>query len=160
MRYFEFPHCSRMFCLHLNISEKLHLQHLFEKLIAFVFLNMIKHQHILKNNINHSKKRGPPQCFHLHTNPALCRVLIYSVNKAHVLVATVGLFWLFFLNLLSCNFVPLLNKSLRFTRFTRIFSNHPVVILTNHCQSCNAFLPDVHCSKRPRSLFAAVCSKW
>ena len=32
MGYFEFLHGSRMICLPLNISEKLHWQHLFEKL--------------------------------------------------------------------------------------------------------------------------------
>ena len=42
--------------------------------------------------------------------------MIHSVDKTHVLVATMELIWSLFLNTLSFNFVPRPNKSLRLTR--------------------------------------------
>ena len=65
--------------------------------------------------------------FHLHTKPVFGRVLVHSVDKIDVLVVTVELIWLLFLNILSFNFVQTPNKSLRFRRFRRSYVNHPVV---------------------------------
>ena len=45
----------------------------------------------LKNNIYHSNKRGPPPFFHSDTSPVLGQVLVYSIDKIHILVATVKL---------------------------------------------------------------------
>ena len=74
----------------------------------------------------------------------------------HVLVVTVNLIWLMFLNIfIFCNFVPKPNKCLRFTRFRRSYVNRPAVILTNHCQSYSAFILDVHCLNWPRSFFCS-----
>ena len=75
------------------------------------------------------------------------------MDKTHVLVVTVDLIWLLFLNILSFNFVATPRKSLRFTRFIRSYVNRPAVVLTNHCQSYTAFLLDVRCSKLPCSIF-------
>ena len=47
----------------------------------------------------------------------LGHVLVHSVDKTHVLDVTVELIRLFFLNILSFNFVPTPNKSLRFRGF-------------------------------------------
>ena len=75
------------------------------------------------------------------------------VDRTHVLLATVDLIWLLFLNILSFNFVATTRKSLRFARFIRSYVNCPAVVLTNHCQSYTAFLLDVRCSKLPCSIF-------
>ena len=78
--------------------------------------------------------------------------LVHSVDKTHVLVVTMNLIWLLFLNILSFNFVETPRNSLRFTRFIRGYVNRPAVVLTNHCQSYTAFLLYVRCSKLPRSI--------
>ena len=69
----------------------------------------------------------------------LGNILVHSVDKTHVVVETVELVWLFFLNIVSFNFMPTPNKSLRFTRFGRSYVNRTAVVLTNHCQSYTAF---------------------
>ena len=83
------------------------------------------------------------------TGPALA----HFVDKTHVLVVTVDLIWLLFLNILSFNFAATSRKSLRFTRFIRSYVNSPAVVLTNHCQSYTAFLLYVRRSKLPCSNF-------
>ena len=70
--------------------------------------------------------------------PILGHVLVHSVDKTHVLVVTVELVGLLFLNTFSFNFAPTPNKPLGFTRFRRSYVNHPAVVLTNHCQSYTA----------------------
>ena len=70
-------------------------------------------------------------------------VLVHSVDKTHVLVATVELVGLLFLNTFLLNFVPTPNKSLRFIGFRRSYVNRTVVVLTSHYQSYTAFLLDV-----------------
>ena len=87
-------------------------------------------------------------------------VLAHSIGKSHVLLVTVELICLLFLNKLFFNFVPIPNKSLRFTRFRRSYVNRTAIVLTNHCQSYTAFLLDVLCWKWSRSFFAAVCPQW
>ena len=124
-----------------------------QRLIAFLFVNTIQCPRTLKNNIYHSNKRGQPPFFHLDTNPILGYALVHSVDKTHVLVVTVDLIWLLFLNILSFNFAATSRKSLRFTRFIRSYVNSPAVVLTNHCQSYTAFLLYVRCSKLPCSNF-------
>ena len=111
----------------------------------------------LRNNIYHSNKREPLTIFHSDTNPTLDHVLVHSVDRIHALVVTMELIWLLFLNMLSFNFLPTLNKSLRFTRFRGSYVNRPTVVLTNHCQSYVAFLLEKRCSKWPHSFF---CSCW
>ena len=124
-----------------------------QRLITFIFVNTIQYPRTLKNNIYHSNKRRPPPFFHLDTNPVIGHALVHSVDKTHVLVVTVDLIWLLFLNILSSNFVATPRKFLRFTRFIRSNVNRPVVVLTNHYQSYTAFLLDVRCSKFPCSIF-------
>ena len=114
---------------------------------------MIQYPRTLKNSIYHSNKRGPPPFFHLDTNPVIGHALVHSVDKTQVLVVTVDLIWLFFLNILSFNFIAAPRKSCRFTRFIRSYVNRPVVVLTSHCQSYTAFLLDVRSSKLPCSIF-------
>ena len=75
-----------------------------------------------EHNIYYSNKRGPPPFFHLDTNPVLAHVLVHSVDKTHCLVVTMELIWLFF-SIFSFNFVPTPNKSLRFTRFKKLFKS-------------------------------------
>ena len=136
MGYFEFPDGLRIICVPLNIPEKVHWQHLFEnpnrqRLIVFILANTIQYPRTLKSKIYHSNKRGPPLFFHLDINPVLGRVLIHSVDKTHVLVEKGWLIWLLFLNILSFNFVPTPNKSLKLTRFTKSYVNHSAVFLNN-----------------------------
>ena len=90
--------------------------------------------------------------------PILGYTLVHSVDKIHVLVLTVELVWLLFLNMFFFNFVPTMNKSLRFTRFRRSYKNRSAVVLTNYCQSYTAFLLNVRCSKWPRSFFCSCLS--
>ena len=121
MEHFEYLHDSRMIYLPFNFSEKLHWQHLFEKLgeaeaiITFISVNTIQHPLILKSNIDHSSKQGPPPFFHLDTSPVLCHSLVHFDDKTHVLAEKVELIWCFFLNIVSFNFVEMPNKSFRFS---------------------------------------------
>ena len=57
------------------------------------------------------------------------QILIQSDDKTHILVVTVKLIWLLFLNILSFNFIPKPNKSLGFTRFRRSYLNRPAAVL-------------------------------
>ena len=91
------------------------------------------------------KQMGTTTIHHLDTNPVLGHVLIYSVDKTHVLVVTVELIWLLFLNILSFNFLPTPNKFLKLKRFRKSYVNRPDVVLTNHT-SYTAFLLDVRCA--------------
>ena len=122
-----------------------------QKLIAFIFVNTIQYPRTLKKNIYHLNKRGPPLFFHLDTSPVIGHALVYSVDKTHVLDLTS----LLFLNILSFNFVATSRKSLRFTRFIGSYVNRPVVVLTNHFQSYNAFLLDVRCSELSWLIFCS-----
>ena len=93
-----------------------------QRLIAFIFINIMQHPGILKNNIDHLSKRGPPPFFHSDTNLVLGNVLVHSVEKTHVLVLTGELIWLLFLNILFLNYVQRPNKSHRFRKFRRSYS--------------------------------------
>ena len=134
--------------------RKIALSTLFEK------LGEAKTQEPLNNNKDHLRKRGAPPFFHSDTNLVLNHVLVHSVDKTHVLVVTVVLIWLLFLNILSFNFFPTSSRSLKFRRFRTSYVNCHVVVPTNHYQSCPAllFLLDVRCSKKPRSFFCNCLS--
>ena len=90
--------------------------------------------------------------------PILGHVLAHSFEKTHVLVAIVKLICLLFLNKLFSKFVPIPNKTLRFTIFRRNYVNHTAVVLNNRCQSYTAFLPYVRCWKWTRSFFCSCLS--
>ena len=83
---------------------------------------MIQHSGILKNNIDHLSKRGPPTFFRSDTNLVLGKLLVLFVEKTHVLIVTVELIWLLFLNILFLNYVQTLNKSHRVTKFRRSYT--------------------------------------
>ena len=134
LEHFKFLNGSRVICLPLNTSEKLHCQYLFEK------LGKAETQELLNNNKDHSRKREPPAFFHSDTNVVLGHVLVHSVGKSHVLSVTVELTWLLFLNVLSFDLFRTPNKSLRFRIFRRIYVNCHAVVPTNHYQSCTALL--------------------
>ena len=94
------PHNRRL----MGHSELLHGSIMQEKqrLITFIFVNMIEHPRILNNNIYRLSKRGPPPFFNQDTSLVLGNVLVYSFEKKnHVLVVTVELIWIFFLNIIS-----------------------------------------------------------
>ena len=93
-----------------------------QRLIAFIFVNMIEHPGILKNDIDHLSKRGPPPFCHSDTNLVLGNVLDNSVEKTHVLVVTGELIWLLFLNILFFNYVQEPSKSHRFRKFRRSYT--------------------------------------
>ena len=125
-----------------------------QRLITFIFVNTIQYSRTLTINIYHSNKWGPPLFLHLDTSSVIGHALVHSVDKTHVLVVTVDLIWLLFLNIISFfNFVATPIKSLRFTRFIRSYVNCPAVLLTNHCQSYTVFLLNVRSSKLPCSIF-------
>ena len=71
--------------------------------------------------------------------PILGHVLVHSGDKSHVLVVTVELIWLMFLNIFSSNFFPTLNN-----------------LWTNHYQNCTAFLLDLRCLKWQCSFFSLL----
>ena len=75
----------------------------------------------------------------------LGHVLIHSADKTHVLIVTVELIWLLFLNILSFNFDPTPNKFLRLKLFRKSYVNRPDVVLIS-LTSYTAFLLDVHCA--------------
>ena len=143
-----------MICLGLNISEKLHYQHLFEK------LGEAETQELLNNNKDHSRKRGRPPFFHSDTNLVFSHILVHSCRQKLCSSCNSGINLILFLNTLSFNFFLTQNKSFRFGRFRRSYVNCHVVVPTNHCQSCTAlpFWLDVHCSKQPRSFFCSCLS--
>ena len=166
MGYFEFLYGSGIICLPLNIPEKLHWQHLFQRaerqrVIAFILLNIRQYSRTLKNNIHHSNKRVPPPFFHSDTSPVFSDVLIHSFDKTHVLVVTVELNWLLLLNIPSLNFVPTLNKPVRLARFRISYVKRPAVILTSQT-SYTAFLLDLRCVVQSGHVpfLAAVCPRW
>ena len=135
MKCFEFLHGLTIISFALNISENLHWQHLFKRLeeaethhLRLCQCNIIpthpEEQHLPFKQI------GTPPFFHSDTNPVFGHVPFHSVDKTHVLVVTVELIWLLFLNILSFNFAPTPNKSLRLTPFRRSYvNNHTTVIL-------------------------------
>ena len=131
-----------------------------QRLTTFIFVNTIQNPHILRNNIDHSSKRGQPPFFHSDTSLALSHILVDSVSKTSILVVAVELIWLFFLNILPFNFVQRQNKSLRFRRFRRIYVTHPAIVSTNHNQSWTRLL-FLTCSVQSGYVsFFAVCSQW
>ena len=83
-----------------------------QRLIIFILVKAIQYPRILKSNIYYSSKRVPLPFFHSDTNPVFSLVLIHSFDKTHVLVVTVELIWLLLLNIISFNFIPMLNKFL------------------------------------------------
>ena len=117
MGYFKFLLGSRIICLPFNIPENLYWQHLFQKREEAETHSLYLSQY---NTIaTHPEEQHPPfsqkgplPFFHLDASPVLGHVLIYSVDKTHVLVVTVELIWLLFLNMLSFNFISAPNKSL------------------------------------------------
>ena len=72
-----------------------------QRLITFIFVNTIQYSRTLTINIYHSNKWGPPLFLHLDTSFVIGHALVHSVDKTHVLVVTVDLIWLLFLNILS-----------------------------------------------------------
>ena len=166
MGYFEFIHGSRIICLSLNTSEKMHWQYLLEKLEEVETHRLLCQYNTIPTHPEEQhlpfKQTGTSTTFSFDTNPVLGHVLVHYFDKTHVLVVTVQLIWLLLLNVLSFNFVPKPNKYLRFTRFRRSYVNCLAVVLINHYQSYTAFLLDVNCSKWPRSFFffTVACPKW
>ena len=111
MGHFEFLHDSRKICVPLKISKKLHWQHLLGKLgdaetiTTFIAVNANeKHRPF--------KQTGSSSLVHGH-------VLVYSVDKTHVLIVTVESIWLFLLNIPSFSFAQTSIKSIRLRRLRR-----------------------------------------
>ena len=86
----------------------------------------------------------------------LDQVLVYSIDKTHVLIVTVELAWLLFLNMLSLNFVPTPNKSVRFTEFRKSYVYRPAAVLIK-----GTLLSCLMCAAQSGNFpfFAAVCSQ-
>ena len=73
------PHNRRL----MGHSELLHGSIMQEKqrLITFIFVNVIEHPRILNNNIYRLSKRGPPPFFNQDTSLVLGNVLVYSFEE-------------------------------------------------------------------------------
>ena len=153
MGHSEFLYGLKLICLPLNISE----------LQAWRGRDSSNSSCILKNNIQHrnierlSKRRHHISFIRI---PILYLEMLWPIlsKENPVLVVTVELIWLLFLNMLSFNFIQTSNKSLRFRKFRRSNVHHSVVVQTNRCQSCSAFLHDVCCPKGPHSFFCGCLS--
>ena len=91
--------------------------------------------------------------------PILGHVLVHSDDKTRVLVVTVELIWLFFLNIYFFNFVPTPNKSFRFTRFRISYVNHTAIILTNHWLSYTVFFSMCAVQSGPVPFFRSCLSR-
>ena len=119
----------------------------------------MQHPDILKNNINHLSKNGPPPFLHSDTNLVLRNVLVHSVERNHVLVVTGKLIWLLFLNILSFNYAQTTNKFLRFRKFRRSYMYTSLLSFKPTTMKCRLlFLLDAHCWKRPYSIFCCCLS--
>ena len=101
MGYFEFLNGSRMICLPFSISEKLHWQHVFEKLgrnsspVSLLVRYNTYASWLTTSNI---QTNGNHHHFFIRI-PILGHVLVHSVYKTCILVVKVELIWLFFLNI-------------------------------------------------------------
>ena len=119
---------------------------------------MLQYPCTQSDNIYHSNKWEPPPFPFLYpdANHVIGHALVHTVDKTHVLFATLELIWLLFLNIRSFNFVLAPRIYLRFSRFRRSYVNRPVVVLTDYGQMYSAFLLDVLCSNLPRSFFSQL----
>ena len=120
---------------------------------------LIQYPRTLRNNTYHSNKQVPPSTFYSETNPVITHTLVHSVDKIRVLVLTVELTWLLFLNALCFKFAPTPRKSLRFTRFRRSYVNCPAVALTTAKVTLFFCLMSAIQSGHV-NFFEAVCSQW
>ena len=117
MRYFKFLLGSRIIYIPFNIPENLYWQYLFQKPEEAETHSLYLSQY---NTIaTHAEEQHPPfsqkgttTIFSFGCQSCACHVMVYSVDKTHVLVVTVELIWLLFLNMLSFNFISAPNKSL------------------------------------------------
>ena len=107
MGYFEFWHGSRMNPL--NISKRLHWQYLFKK--ARRGRDYHHSSSLLTRGLSFWRTTSTIQA------NALVHCLVHSADKTHVLGVAVDSIWLFFLNILSRNFIQTPNNSFRFRRF-------------------------------------------
>ena len=141
MEYFEFLNGLRIICLPFEYFRKTASTTCLQKarrgreLSPLSFL--IRCPRILNNNIYHSNKWEPPSFFHLDTNTWSRSGPFCWQNPSSG--CNSGTDFVVVLECIIFNFVPTLNKSLRFTRVRRNYVNRTAVVLTNHCQSYTAF---------------------
>ena len=102
----------------------------------FIFINLIQYPHTLNSNIYHWNKQEPPPFFHSGTNTWLHSGPFCLQNPCSGCDSGTDLVDVLEYNFVD--FVPTLNKSLRFTRFRRSYINLTAIILTNHCQNYTA----------------------
>ena len=138
IKYFEFLNGSRIICLLLNFSEKLHSKSWKGRDSSPLSLLIRYNTHAPWKTTSTIQTNGNHHHFFIRIS-ILGHVLVYSVDKTHDLVVTVELIGLLFFNIFSFNFAPTPNKSLKFTRFRRSYINHSAFVLNNHCQSYTAF---------------------
>ena len=141
MRYSELLHGSNIICLPLNIPEKLHWQHLFEKPEKAETHRLYFSQY---NTIpTHPEKQ------HLPFKLTGTNTIFSFVYQSCTLPSSDPFCWQ---NPYSgCNSGIDLVIVLEYTFFQNL--NHLAVVLTKHCQSYTAFLLYVRCSKWSRSFF-------
>ena len=166
--YFEFLYDVGVIILPLNIPEKLHWQHPFEKpeeaethrLYLSYFNTVPKHPN---EQYLPLKQTGTTTLVSFDTNPVFGHVLIHfffwqnscsSCSSGIYLV--VVLEYTFFQ--LSSNAEQI---SVRLTRFRRSYVKRPLVILTSNTNYAT-FLLDVCCAVKSGHVpfFAAVCPQW
>ena len=130
MGHSEFLHGSRLICLPLNTLEKLQARRGRDSSTSSLL--MWYNTHIFW--------RTTP-------NIETSNALVHRFEKIPVLVVTVELIWLLFLNILSFNFLQTPNKSLKFIKFRKSNLHRSVVVQTKHCQFALLFLLDLRCLK-------------
>ena len=143
MGHFKFLHGSTMTYPPLNISEKLHQQHLFEKLrettlIAFIFVNTMQYLHILK----HSRKGSTiifsfvyQACTWPNSSPFCQKNSSSGCNSGIHLVLEYTLF-------------QLCSNAEQISEIQKIQENLCKLLCccSNYCQNCSVFLFDFFCS--------------
>ena len=167
MRYVELVHDSKMICLPLNISKKLHWQHLFEKqeeaenIITLISVDKPQTRSFWRTTST-IQGNGHHHYFFIRI-PILYLATFWSILSIKLM------FWLlqcnsfgycswiyFHLTFFKCRTNPLGSENLQ-----RNNVNYPLVVSTNHCQSFSAFfclMCDVQSSNIP--FFASNYPQW
>ena len=126
MGYSELLHGSRMICFPLNISEKLKNRRR-RDLSSPSFLIWCKLSHFEERH-QPFKQTGTKTIFSFGYQSSPWKGFGPSYRKNFVLVVIVEFNWLFFLNIVSFNFVQAQNNSPRFWKFRRINVYRPDVV--------------------------------
>ena len=123
-----------------------------QRLITFIFVDMIQYPYILKNSIYHLSKQGSPPFFDKDTSLVLGNFLVYSFKKTLCSRCNSRINLGF---VLEYTFLQLCLNAKQISQVQRIQKklHRSVAVQTNHFKLTLLFLLDVSCSKWPHSWF-------